>query len=263
MSDYFRVVRGIELDEKVRILQGVGLPGTSADTAAAQVGSLYLETVTGIPYSKHSPASGTDKWTEITNSELGLFAGNPQAAVPPVADGPNSVALGSGAHTETTASNSLAIGDQALARHQGAIVEAGGRFGSAGDAQAGRYFLRTVTVNAFITELFLDGTNGVLRLDLPDDSTWTFSMTITGHRQDAGDGHAGYRVEGVVARGTGAATTRIIGATIKNVVAESNPAWDVAVAVDTTDGALSVTAKGESSKIIRWLAVVDTVEVTN
>jgi hypothetical protein len=40
-------------------------------------------------------------------------------------------------------------------------------------------------------------------------------------------------------------------------------AWDAAVTVDTTNGALQVTVTGELSKTIRWVATVITSEVVN
>lgn len=263
MSEYFRIVRGLELDEGPRILTGTGAPGTTSDTIDAPVGSFYLDN-TGDSYTKHTAGSGTGRWAETgSGSTSQLTNENASSPNPPVADGINSIALGSGAHTDTEAPNSLAIGDQSLSRYPGSVVVANGRFGSAGDAQAGLYLLRTVTVNNVFTEAFFDGTNGTSRMVLPDDSTWTFTATITGHRQDAGDGHAGYKVEGVVYRGSGVASVAILGAPVMNVIAESNSAWDVKVAADTTNGSLRVTVKGEPGKIIRWVARVETVEVTN
>jgi Head domain of trimeric autotransporter adhesin len=266
MSEYFRTVRGLEIDDRVRILQGTGVPGNSADTDAAQVGSLYLNNTNGSPYSKITAGSGTARWAIISgalNTSQALYVENSLAPTPPSALGINSLALGSGAQTSATAPNSIAIGDQALTRHQGAEVFANGRFGSAGDVQVGKYLLRTVTVNNIPTEAFLDGTNGSLRLVLPDDSTWTFKATITGHRTDATDGHAGYTIQGVVYRKAGVASIAIQGAVIKNVLAESNIPWDANITVDIVTGSLVAKVTGQTGKIIRWAVLVETVEITN
>lgn len=260
MSEYFRIVRGLEIDDSVRILQGAGVPGVSADTSAAQVGSFYLDTANGASYSKVAPGAGATKWSGVGQV---LYAERPVSATLPAADADNSVAIGAGAMVEATADGAIALGSQSLARHIGSQVFANGRFGSAGDAQAGKYLLRTHTVNAAPTEAFLDGTAGIARLVLPDDSTWTFTATITGHRQDVGDGHAGYKVAGVIYRGAGAASTAIQGAVIKSVLAESNPQWDINITADTTNGSLKVEVIGQASKIIRWVALIETVEVTN
>lgn len=266
MSDYFRIVRGLELDEKVRILTGTGVPGSTADTDSAFVGSIFLSTSAGALYTKISAGTGSGSWTAAgTGGGSGsqLIGDNADTPTIPVAQGVNSLALGSGATTASAANNSFALGDQSLARLPGSLTFASGRFGSQGDAQTGRYLLRTVSVNGSPTEAFIDGTGGSQRLVLPDDSTWTFKITVTGHRQDASDGHAGYTLEGVIYRGAGAATTSFQGAPIKSVIGESNPSWDINTFADTTNGSLTIKVTGQPSKIIRWLALVETLEVTN
>lgn len=182
---------------------------------------------------------------------------------PPSALGQNSVAIGENAQTDISAPNSLAIGNQSLTRHRGAVVQANGRFGSSGDAQKGQYLLRTGTINNVETELFLDGTNGTERLILPDNCTWLFTATIVGHRTDSNNGHAGYKVEGIIYRISGANTTSLLGTPVKSIIAETDSTWDINIYADTTNGSLKITATGQTSKTIRWLAVLDTVELTN
>ncbi len=263
MSDYFRIMRGLEIDESVRFLQGSGMPGSTADTDAAQVGSVYVDRTTGKLYSKTSSGSGTIRWQAVAAGANSLY--NELATSPtfPAAQGANSIALGSGAQTDVDASNSIAIGDQSLARLHGGMVQANGRFQTTGDAQSGRYLLRTHTINNQPTEAFLDGTAGSARLILPDNSTWTFTATITGHRTDQSGGHAGYKMEGVVYRDAGAGTVSFLGKPIKTVLAESNTPWDINIQADSTHGSLSITVTGQNGKTIRWLALVETVEITN
>lgn len=203
------------------------------------------------------------QWQTITYSSLPLklYDENTSTPTDAIATGTNAVAIGNGA--EAGAENSLAIGKQSLTRHYGAIVESNGRFSNNGDSQAGRYFLRNRTIDANFTELFLDGAGGSLRLGLPDDSTWTYNIMITGHRTDANDGHAGYVVRGVIYRGSGAATVALQGVPNKSVISESNGPWDINIEADTANGSLKITVKGQAGKTIRWLAVVDTVEITN
>lgn len=261
--EYFRIVRGLELDEAVRILQGPGVPGSTADTDNAPVGSLYLDTVDGDAYTKTSAGPGFNTWTPIASQARGLYTENPVLPGPSTPLGDNSITLGQLAQTAPSANDSIAIGEQSLARLPGSMVFANGRFGSSGDAQAGKYLLRTVTVNNNFTEAFLDGTNGSSRLTLPDDSTWTFTITVTAHRSDASDGHAGYKAEGVIYRAAGIATTSFIGRPNISVLAESNSSLDINIVADVTTGALVVKVKGETGKIYRWAVLVDTLEVTN
>ncbi len=194
-------------------------------------------------------------------SSLQLYAENPVSPSPPSATGTNSIALLSG--STAGAQDSLAIGVQSLSRIQGGVVQASGRFASSGDAQTGRYLLRTNTVNNIPTTMFVDGTAGSTTITMPDNSTWTFWITITGHRTDVNDGHAGYEFKGVIYRDSGAATTTIQGKTSKTVLAESNTPWDANVFADTVNGGFTVTVTGQTSKTIRWLALVETVEITN
>lgn len=194
---------------------------------------------------------------------LVLVAENPVTPGLPAAIGANSIVLGELAETSASAPNSLAIGKHSLARHPGAVVTANGRFGSSGDAQAGKYLLRTHTVNATPTPLLLDGTGGSAYLTIPDDSTWTFRVTVTAHCTSIPVGRGGYTIEGVVYRESGASTIAFQGFPIKSVIATSNPDWDINITIDTTLGALSLEATGDVGQTIRWLAVVDTVEITN
>jgi len=194
---------------------------------------------------------------------LALYGEHPVTPASPVAQGDNSIAIGTGASTETGATNSIALGNQSLARHQGALMFANGQFGSAGDIQVGKYLLRTVTVNGTDTEAYLNGTAGGERLVIPDGSTWTFTATATGHRTDTDDGHAGYRVEGVVYRQAGASTIAFQGTPVKTVLAESDVDWDIGITADTANGSLTVKVTGQTGKTIRWAVLVDTLEVTN
>lgn len=261
MSDFFRILRGLEINESARILTGSGAPGSTADTDDAQVGSLYLDAGSGAAWSKVIPGTGPSKWSSVGQI---LYSERPVSSptLPaPAAD--NSLALGSGAQTAVGADRSIAIGDQSLARHMGAMVFANGRFGSSGDVQSGRYLLRTHTTSATPIEAFLDGTSGTARLVLPDNCTWTFKATVTAHRTDVNDGHAGYEIRGVVFRNSGAATISFQGSPIRTVLAESNSPWDINITPDPTTGALKITVTGQAGKTIRWAILIDTLEVTN
>jgi hypothetical protein len=200
---------------------------------------------------------------QVIAQKLNLYDEKTNGFIAPVAQALDSIALGSGAETATTATGSLAIGLQSLGRLPGGVVQASGRFASNGDAQAGRYMLRTTTISSSPTEMFINGTAGLSRLILPDDSTWTFRITVTGHRTDLGNGHAGYTAAGVIYRGAGAPSTAIQGSVQKVVLAESNPSWDINISADNINGSLKVTVTGENSKTIRWVALIETVEITN
>lgn len=67
--DFFRIERGLELDDSVLYLQGIGAPGTTADTNAALVGSVYTNNVNGSIYTKITAGSGADKWQKLASED--------------------------------------------------------------------------------------------------------------------------------------------------------------------------------------------------
>ena len=239
------------------IQESVGIPSGSA-----AIGALYIDRASTNGNSIYY-YDGTS-WIVISKN-LNLYSENSSTFITPVAIGNNSVAIGSGAATSIDAPNSLAIGEQSLVRTQGGVVQASGRFTSTGDAQAGRYLLRATTINGIVdgTELFINGTAGGVRLVLPDNSTWTFKITVTAHRTSPSPGHAGYTTTGVIYRDSGAITTAIQGSVQKSVLGESNPVWDINTSADSINGALTVKVTGETGSIIRWVALIETVEITN
>ena len=207
-------------------------------------------------------SAGSLTTADIPSDYLNLYRENFVGSVPyPSATGDNAIALG---HTsQATAPNSVAIGEHSITRHKGAIVHAAGRFQMSGDCQVGNYIVRTVTTNNFFKQMYLDGPMGTSALVLPDDCTWTFTATITAHRTDGYDGHAGFCVKGVVYRGAGANTIQIQGAPIVEIISRSNISWTINTAVDASTGALVFSVKGETNKIIRWMGSIQTVEITN
>jgi hypothetical protein len=123
--------------------------------------------------------------------------------------------------------------------------------------------MKAVTTNALSKELFVDGPSGTQRAVLADDSTWMFTVHLVAHRTDAAGGHAGFFLKGVIYRGAGAATTAMQGIVHREIIARSNLSWDVNIGVNTADGSLQVLVTGEAGKTIRWLARIETAELTN
>jgi hypothetical protein len=65
--DFFRIERGLLLDELVSYLQGAGVPGLTADTDGADVGSVYTNTADGALYTKIATGTGADKWQKMAS----------------------------------------------------------------------------------------------------------------------------------------------------------------------------------------------------
>ena len=108
-------------------------------------------------------------------------------------------------------------------------------------------------------------TSHLRRMDVavvPDDTTWAFRGIVTAHRTDADNESAGYLIQGVIDRNSGAATTALVGSPTVTVLAEDTAAWDVAVSADTGYGSLKVAITGETGKTINWVAVIDIASTT-
>lgn len=67
--DFFRIERGLELDESAQFLTGTGAPGASGDTSTAPRGSYFTDTATGHLYLKTAVGTGTDKWSRMATED--------------------------------------------------------------------------------------------------------------------------------------------------------------------------------------------------
>lgn len=217
-----------------------------------------------------SPLSAADMPTDYLN----LYSENYTNGGIADATGANSVALGDGAtataddslalgaRASAQAANSIAIGEYSVSRHQGALMQAAGRFVISGDAQIGNYLLKGATTSNIPRQLYLDGPTGTTPLIIPNNSTWTYKITVTAHRTDATDGHAGFFIKGVIYRKSGPGTTSFQGNPVVEIISQSNPVWSINTTADNVNGCLALTVTGETGKTIRWLAHIETVEIT-
>jgi hypothetical protein len=149
-------------------------------------------------------------------------------------------------------------GKQALASSYGQLAYASGQFFFRGDAQSSLFVVRRTTTEAVTNELFLDGDDAMRRMVVPNNTTWSFDVLVTGRSN--GGTSAGYQIRGVIENNGG--TTALVGAVIQTVLAEDNAAWDATVVADDANDALVVKVAGTAATTIRWVASVRTVEVT-
>jgi hypothetical protein len=136
-------------------------------------------------------------------------------------------------------------------------------FGSTGAYQFGLIVLRGSTTNDTARQLNFEGTTSYAnaQVTLPNNSAYAFSGIIVARRQAAGGTEsAAWKVEGLIRREANAASTTLVAST---VTAISNvPGWTLALSADTTNGGLAVTATGAVATNIRWVATIQTSEVT-
>lgn len=117
------------------------------------------------------------------------------------------------------------------------------------------------TVTTLASNSSAPGTNN--QLVLPNNSAYyvrgSCIATVTG-----GGNTKAWSFEVAIKRGASAATTAIVGAVIKNVVAADAGAatWDITIDADTTNGCLRVRATGQAATTIRWVCSLNSTEVT-
>ena len=99
---------------------------------------------------------------------------------------------------------------------------------------------------------------------LPNNSAYSFSGTIIARESAAaGSDYASWEIKGALLRDANAAST-VLGNGIQNKLyaTAGASAWAIALTADTTNGGLKIEVTGAASTNIRWVATVNTSEVT-
>jgi hypothetical protein len=192
----------------------------------------------------------------ISSGQASFAAGSSASAL-----GNYSVALGFIVSAERT--NSFALGFRAVANIDGVMSFSAGRFSSNGDAQTGTFVLRSDTTDA--TPEALTTTNGtatsVNQIILPNNSAFAFHGTIVARQQASGGTEsAAWKVEGLIRREGSAGTTVLLNSA--TTILDNTPAWGMALSADTTNGGLKIEVTGAAATNIRWVATLNTSEVT-
>lgn len=154
----------------------------------------------------------------------------------------------------------------------GAEARSNGRFSVTGDAQRSSHVLRAQSVGPVSpTTLILNalgtGTaSATSQVALPDNSAFSYEITIIVKTTAGPNDGAAFKIEGLIVRGSGAASTALIGTPIYTTLGNSFggsivPGTDFYVQADTTNGCLQVIAKGFALTTTNWVAHVRTVEV--
>jgi hypothetical protein len=142
----------------------------------------------------------------------------------------------------------------------GQVAHASGTFSKIGQAQHGILIARHETTNNNPQNLKLDGYDD--RLILKDDSAWAFHILVAGLRVTVGQAGAAWTIEGMIRKGQTPASTTLIGSTVTQIAYEAGLTWAAPyVSPDTVAGALSITCQGAAGDHVRWVAVVDYVDL--
>lgn len=98
---------------------------------------------------------------------------------------------------------------------------------------------------------------------LPNNSAYSFFGEVIAGVTAAGN-TARWTINGAIKRGAGAGTTAMVGTPTVTMTHNDAgaAAWTVAVTADTTNGGIAVTVTGAASTTIRWVAKIQTTEMT-
>jgi hypothetical protein len=179
------------------------------------------------------------------------------------ASGYGSYAIGTS--IAATAQYSVAMGRRAKTRIEGQFAFSGEQFSSQGDSQTSIYVLRSDTTDETPEAMATDGPNttrnATNQIILPNNSAYAFHGTIVARQQaSAGTACAAWKVEGLIRREGSAGTTVLVNST--TTVLDNTPAWGMALTADTTNGGLKIEVTGAAATNIRWVATINTSEVT-
>lgn len=228
-----------------------GTQNTIAGGGSNSIGSGSYCTIAGGSGNSHSGAGDY-------RSHLGGLSNSATAAYASTTGGQNNIANGQ---------YSITLGGyQASAKGiTGAVVHSSGQFSSAGDAQAGRYTLRIATSSA---------TPAVLTANASATPTTANSLTIGSQnayairarviaRNTANGECTAWEITAIARRTNTEATTAIVGTpTVTSLGGDASlSSASVAVSANTTIGSVAFTVTGIASTNLRWMALVETVEV--
>lgn len=151
-------------------------------------------------------------------------------------------------------------GEGARATRYGEQAYASGYFAQPGDAQASNFVLRNATSDSAWTELFLDGASE--RLKVEADRTVAFEVLIVGRDIDSSTAHA-WKSSGLIFTNSSGSNTQFWGnPNASKIDIDGGLAWDIRFRADDAANALVIEVAGALNTDIRWVARVETVEVT-
>ena len=173
-----------------------------------------------------------------------------------------SVSLGGSVNT-ASAEAAYAFGKRALADKVGKYAYGAQLNSTAGATQAGMMVLVADTTDA-TSEALRSNTNAAgttNQIILPNNSAFAFSGTIVARQPaSAGTACAAWKIEGLIRRENGVGTTVLVNSA--TTVLDNTPAWGLALTADTTNGGLKIEVTGAAATNIRWVATINTSEVT-
>lgn len=212
-----------------------------------------------------------------TNSFVGGGSGN-------TASGSRAAVSGGFTNNASATSATIAGGDNNIANGTGSFVSGGYRgttrgiggyhvfpacnepiAAASGVTQSALLLLGRQTTDATATVLTSDTSAAAAsnQVTLPNNSAYYFRGSVIAGVTGAGNSKA-WTFEGAIKRGASAGTTAIVGTVIINTIAQDAgaSAWSIAITANTTLGCIAVTVTGAAATTIRWVAKIETTEMT-
>jgi len=227
-------------------------------------------------------ASGTDSFAAAISSNSSSYGATSSfsVAIGNLAKSTGNASIAIGGEAVATTSGSLAIGYQneassfhsvAIGRNAKSVIRGKHAYGTdqiygKGEMQAGLFIMLSDTTDA--TSEALTTNNGSAssnnQVILPNNSAYSFSGTIIARQQAAdGSNYASWEIKGALLRDANAASTVLGNGIVNKLFATAGAsAWAIALTADTTNGGLKIEATGAAATDIRWVATVNTSEVT-
>jgi hypothetical protein len=171
--------------------------------------------------------------------------------------------FGSGTGTLASKEGSTAIGDGAKSEVSYKLAISTRSFAAQGDAQTGITTLRVQTTSTTPIALYSDTNSPDTgnQVILPNNSAYAFHGTIVARQQASqGTACAAWKVEGLIRREGSAGTTVLVNSA--TTILDNTPAWGMTLSADATNGGLKIEVTGAAATNIRFVATINTSEVT-
>ena len=207
-----------------------------------------------------------------TSSSIGSVAIGDDAS----ASGSGSVALGYNTVATSTRAYALSAYGRAEAVYSATLFGARAKSSVQGKAAYGPAYLvgqgevqggmlvctastSDTTAAALTTTNSAAGTTN--QVILPNNSAYSFSGTIVARQQaSTGTACAAWEVKGLIRREGSAGTTVLVNSA--TTILDNTPAWGMTLSADTTNGGLKIEVTGAAATNIRFVATINTSEVT-
>jgi hypothetical protein len=173
------------------------------------------------------------------------------------ANGYGSTALG--VESKAPKDYSFSSGKHSQTEVEGSRVHGAGIFAAQGDQQSGLYLLAASTTDATATVLTANQATAAqdTQLAVKSNQVITFHGTVVA-TQNGVQSVAGWEIKGLLQNDGG--TTTLVNSAITVLNNASN--WGLALTANDTLDCMAITVTGEASHNIRWLASINTSEVT-